>query len=29
MRLFNCGGPLLIQTAAALAPARRGYEART
>lgn len=28
MRLFYCGGPVLIQTAAALARARRGYEAR-
>lgn len=29
MRLFYCGGPVLIQTAMALAEARRGYEART
>jgi iron complex transport system substrate-binding protein len=29
MRLFYCGGPVLIETAAALARARRGYEART
>lgn len=29
MRLFYCGGPVLIQTAQALAAARRGYEART
>lgn len=28
MRLFYCGGPVLIETAAALARARRGYEAR-
>jgi iron complex transport system substrate-binding protein len=28
MRLFYCGGPVLIETAAALASARRGYEAR-
>lgn len=28
MRLFYCGGPVLIETAAALAHARRGYEAR-
>jgi iron complex transport system substrate-binding protein len=27
MRLFYCGGPVLIQTAAALATARREYEA--
>lgn len=29
MRLFYCGGPVLIQTAAALARARRDCEART
>lgn len=29
MRLFYCGGPVLIETAEALARARRGYEART
>lgn len=28
MRLFYCGGPVLIQTAQALAQARRGFEAR-
>ena len=28
MRLFYCGGPVLIETAAALADARRGYAAR-
>lgn len=28
MRLFYCGGPVLIETAQALAQARRGYEAR-